>query len=233
MESKYTDGSHNRRPRAEEDALNGSAPRPKRASENRSSDRFHCECPGTHTTTTTRPRAAKPGNHEQRRQTPADANRRSTTKRDLDERTNHDVGPEKRLHHEEQPTETRARRTRTTASRTRERAATGHDVTEGRGQREPQRRSNRSEITSGTPPRAGRQSRNQPTEAGAGVSPPTSTSQGLLIERRSPVARDLVDLGLWNGGARVAAAETARAQRRNTPDTRKILRTRLTTHEKS
>ena len=47
------------------------------------------------------------------------------------------------------------------------------------------------------------------------------------------MARNLVDLGFWNGGARVAAAETTRAQRRSTPDTRKILRTRLTTYEKS
>ena len=233
MESKYTDGSRNGRPHGEEDALNGSAPRAKKASDNRSSDRFHCECPGTHTTTTTRRRVAKPGDHEQRRQAPADANRRSTTKRHLDKRANHDVGPEKRLRHEEEPTETRAPSTPTTASRTRERDATEHDVTECQGPRDPQRRSKRSETTSGTAPRAGRSRREPPTKAGAGVSSPTSTSLGLLVERRSPRARNLVDLGFWNGGAHVQAAETARAQRRNTPDTRKILRTRLTTYEKS
>ena len=233
MESKYPDWARNRRPRADEDALQGSAARPKRTSDNRFSDRFHSQCPGTHTRTTTRPRAAKPGDHEQRRQPPADASRRSTRKRHLDEGANHDVRPEKRLRHEEEPTETRARRTRTIASRTRDRTVMGQDVTEGRGQREPQRRSKRSERTSGPATRAGRSRRKPPTKAGAGVSSPTSTSQGLLVERRSPMARDLVDLGFWNGGARVAAAETARAQRRNTPDTRKILRTRLTTYEKS
>ena len=233
MQSKYPDWSRNRGPRAEEDALNGSAPRPKRASDNRSSDRFHCECPGTHTTTTTRPRAAKPGDHEQRRQPSADASRRSTTKQHLDERANHDVGPEKRLRHEEESTRTRARNTRSAASTTRDRTPTGHDVTGVVGQREPQRRSNRSERTSGPATRAGRSRREEPTKVGAGVLSPTSTSQGLLVERRSPMARNLVDLGFWNGGARVGAAETARAQRRNAPDTRKILRTRLTTHEKS
>ena len=233
MESKDPDWSRNRRPRAEEDALNGSAPRPKRPSDNRSSDRFHSECPGTHTTTPTRPRAAKPGNHEQRRQTPTDARRRSTTKRHLDERANHDVGPKKRLRHEEEPTETRAPSIPTTASRTRDRGATEHDGTECQGPRDPQRRSKRSETTSGPATRAGRSRREPPTKAGAGVSSPTSTSLGLLVERRSPRARNLVDLGFWNGGAHVQAAETARAQRRNTPDTRKILRTRLTTHEKS
>ena len=133
MKSKYTAGSRNRRPHAEGDALGRTARRAKKASDNRSSDRFHSECPGTHATTPRRPRAAKPGNHEQRRQTPTDARRRSTTKRHLDERANQDVGPEKRLRHEEQPPETRAPSTPTTASRTRERGATEHDVTEGRG----------------------------------------------------------------------------------------------------
>ena len=233
MKSKYTAGSRNRRPHAEGDALGRTARRAKKASDNRSSDRFHSECPGTHATTPRRPRAAKPGNHEQRRQTPTDARRRSTTKRHLDERANQDVGPEKRLRHEEQPPETRAPSTPTTASRTRERGATEHDVTEGRAQHERQRRSKRSETTSGPATSAGRRSRNQPTKAGAGVWAPTSTRRGLLGECRSPVTRDIVDLGFRNGGTGVAAAETPRAKRRNAPDTRKTLRTRLTTYEKS
>ena len=81
MKSNYREWSRNRRPQAEEDALNGNAPRAKNASDNRSPDRFHSECPGTHTTTPTRPRAAKPGDHEQKRQTPTDARRRGTTER--------------------------------------------------------------------------------------------------------------------------------------------------------
>ena len=209
MKSKCADWSRNHPPYAEENTLDGSAPRPKRATDNRSSDRLHCECPGTHTTTTTGPRPAKAGNQKQRRQPTGDTSRRSTKKRHLDQRANHDAEPEKRPRHEEEPTETRAPRTHITTSRTRDGGATGHARTESRGQNNAERRSERSDKTSG-PATTGRSRPKPSTKAGAGVPSPTSPGQDLLVKRSSPTARNLVDLSFRKAGPRVTAAETTR-----------------------
>ena len=214
MKSKYT-GWVTQRPAAghEEDALNGSGPRAKNASDNRCSDRFQRECPGTHATTTTRPRAAEAGRSRTAtpdfRPTPEAAEARETTPgRD---RANHDVGPEKRLRHEEEPTETRAPSTPTTASRTRERDATEHDVTEAGAQRP--RKDDRSDRRQHPKHRrhAGDR-REEPTKAGAGVATPTSTTRGLLANAAHRLARN-------RRRPRLLEWRCSRRGRRNTPRT--------------